>query len=140
MLDEMGKRLGGNLWAVFSCLSCGGRHEGWVRHHMSINFLADGEPGVDMLIQVEKLMRVAAEELVIAVNSVKHGKLEDAKSAATAVRDLRAAYFLVMDERGKVEKLRKQVAGAAGTGTLDLSAARDEIGRRLARLRDAAAG
>ncbi len=107
---------------------------------MSINFSADDEPGVDMLAQVEQLMRVAAEELVTAVNSVKRGKLEDAKAAMTAVRDLRAAYFVVMDERGKVEKLRKQVAGAVGTGTLDLSAARDEIGRRLARLRDAATG
>lgn len=140
MLEEMGKRLGGNPWAVFSCLSCGARRERWVRHHMSINFSADDEPGVDMLAQVEQLMRVAAEELVTAVNSVKRGKLEEAKAAMTAVRDLRAAYFVVMDERGKVEKLRKQVAGAVGTGTLDLSAARDEIGRRLARLRDAATG
>lgn len=65
---------------------------------MSKNFSADDEPGVDMLAQVEQLMRVAAEELVTAVNSVKRGKLEDAKAATTAVRDLRAAYFLLMDE------------------------------------------
>lgn len=93
-----------------------------------------------MLTEVEKLYRMTAEELVTAVNAIKRGKLEEAKAAATAVRDLKAALFLVMDERGKVEKLRKQVAGAVGTDSLDLSAARDEIGRRLACLRDAAAG
>ena len=93
-----------------------------------------------MLTEVETLFRVTAEELVTAVNAIKRGKLDDAKAAASAVRDLKAAYFLVMDERGKVEKLRKQVAGHVGTGSLDLSAARDEIGRRLALLRDAGAG
>ena len=57
-----------------------------------------------------------------------------------SVRDLKAAFFLVMDERAKLDKLRKQVAGTVGTGQLDLHAARDEIGRRLARLRDANGG
>ncbi|MGV8953700.1 MAG: hypothetical protein ACOH2M_21560 [Cypionkella sp.] len=107
---------------------------------MSIHFSQGDEPAVDMLDEVLKLYRFTAEELVTAVNAIKAGKLDEAKAAAGAVRDLRAAYFLVMDERGKVEKLRKQVAGAVGTGSLDLSAARDEIGRRLALLRDAGAG
>ncbi|MGV8950140.1 MAG: hypothetical protein ACOH2M_03480 [Cypionkella sp.] len=93
-----------------------------------------------MLAEVETLYRQTAEELIIAVNAIKDGKLDEAKVASSAVRDLRAAYFLVMDERGKVEKLRKQIAGSVGTGSLDLSAARDEIGRRLARLRDAGTG
>ncbi len=93
-----------------------------------------------MLAEVETLYRQTAEELIIAVNAIKDGKLDEAKVASSAVRDLRAAYFLVMDERGKVEKLRKQIAGSVGTGSLDLSAARDEIGRRLARLRNAGAG
>jgi hypothetical protein len=107
---------------------------------MSIHFTRGDEPEVDMLAEVLQLYRFTAEELVIAVNAIKAGNLEEAKAAATAVRDLKSAYFLVMDERGKVEKLRKQVAGAVGTGSLDLSAARDEIGRRLALLRDAGAG
>jgi hypothetical protein len=107
---------------------------------MSINFVAGEQPEVDMLAEVETLYRQTAEELIIAVNAIKDGKLDEAKVASSAVRDLRAAYFLVMDERGKVEKLRKQIAGSVGTGSLDLSAARDEIGRRLARLRDAGAG
>jgi hypothetical protein len=107
---------------------------------MSINFVAGEQPEVDMLAEVETLYRQTAEELIIAVNAIKDGKLDEAKVASSAVRDLRAAYFLVMDERGKVEKLRKQIAGSVGTGSLDLSAARDEIGRRLARLRDAGTG
>ncbi|MEO5620900.1 MAG: hypothetical protein ABIQ85_08265 [Cypionkella sp.] len=102
--------------------------------------MAGEQPEVDMLAEVETLYRQTAEELIIAVNAIKDGKLDEAKVASSAVRDLRAAYFLVMDERGKVEKLRKQIAGSVGTGSLDLSAARDEIGRRLARLRDAGTG
>ena len=57
-----------------------------------------------------------------------------------AVRDLKTAFQLVMDERTRVEKLRKQVAGVVGDLRLDFDAARDEIGRRLARLRDAGGG
>jgi hypothetical protein len=110
------------------------------KYQMSINFSLNDETEVDMLAEVEKLFRRTANELVTAVNAIKTGQLEESKAAATAVRDLKAAYFLVMEERGKVEKLRKQVAGDVGTGSLDLSAARDEIGRRLARLRDASAG
>lgn len=105
-----------------------------------MNFSSDEETEVALLTEVETLFRVTALELVTAVNAIKGGNLEDAKAAASAVRDLKAALILVMDERGKVEKLRKQVAGAVGTGALDLSAARDEIGRRLALLRDAGAG
>lgn len=107
---------------------------------MTINFSAGEAPSVDMLTEVEHLYRATAEELIVAVNAIKAGRFEDGKAAAQSVRDLKAAYFLVMDERGKVEKLRKQIAGAAGSGTLDLHDARDEIGRRLARLRDANGG
>jgi hypothetical protein len=107
---------------------------------MSIHFTRGDEPAVDMLAEVLQLYRFTAEELVMALNAIKAGDLVEAKAAATAVRDLKSAYFLVMEERGKVEKLSKQAAGAVGTGSLDLSAARDEIGRRLALLRDVGTG
>jgi hypothetical protein len=47
---------------------------------------------------------------------------------------------MVMDERARVEKLRKQIAGVVGDHALDFDAARTEIGRRLACLRDAGGG
>ena len=65
---------------------------------------------------------------------------EAMKEAVAAVRDVREATQLLAAERSKVDKLRKDIAGAVGGGSLDLDAARDEIGRRLACLRRAGAG
>ena len=107
---------------------------------MTIQFSQGEEPPADLLAEVEKLYRTTAQELITAVNAIKAGQFDQAGVAAQSVRDLRTAFGWVMDEREKVEKLRKQIAGAVGTGALDLDAARDEIGRRLARLRDAAGG
>jgi hypothetical protein len=82
-----------------------------------------------------------ALELTAATERLRQGELGEVKTAMQAVKDLRAAFQMVMDERTRVDKLRKQVAGVAGgAGELDFAAARSEIGRRLARLRDAGAG
>ncbi|MDO5704111.1 MAG: hypothetical protein Q4G49_03440 [Paracoccus sp. (in: a-proteobacteria)] len=62
------------------------------------------------------------------------------KDALQAARDVRDASKLLSEERGKVDKLRKDIAGSVGGGSLDLDAARDEIGRRLACLRRAGGG
>ena len=62
------------------------------------------------------------------------------KEALAAAREVRAASQYLAEERGKVDKLRKDIAGAVGGGSLDLDAARDEIGRRLACLRRAGGG
>jgi hypothetical protein len=113
---------------------------------MTVNFSAGSDPpvnpdsDVNLLATVEGFWTESAEDLARAIKQARRGKLEEAKLAVVAVRDLKAAFQLVMEERTRVEKLRKQAAGTVGTGTLDLSAARDEIGRRLARLRDAGGG
>lgn len=107
---------------------------------MTIQFSPGEELPVDLLAQVEQIYRTTVEELVTAVNAIKAGKFDQVPAAGKTARDLKDAAAWIMDERGKVDKLRKQIAGAVGTGTLDLHAARDEIGRRLACLRDAAAG
>jgi hypothetical protein len=101
---------------------------------------ATPEPGVDLLATAEGFWTESAEDLVRAIRQTRRGKLDEAKLAVAAVKDLKAAFQLVMEERTRVEKLRKQAAGPVGNGTLDLTAARDEIGRRLARLRDAGGG
>mgnify|MGYP003382149575 FL=1 len=107
---------------------------------MNMSFSTGEELPVDLLAATEELYTEAAEDLIRVMSQIKSGDYENAKLASSAVRDLKAAFYLVMDERTKVDKLRKQATGAVGTGTLDMDAARDEIGRRLARLRDAAAG
>lgn len=99
----------------------------------------DGAPET-LLRATEGLYRDAAEDLARVMKALKSGRTDDAKAAAQAVRDLKTAFQLVMDERTRVDKLRKQVAGVAGEHALDFDAARDEIGRRLARLRDAGGG
>ncbi|MFV0300567.1 MAG: permease [Paracoccus sp. (in: a-proteobacteria)] len=59
------------------------------------------------------------------------------KKAVRSARDVREALVLLKQERDKVDKLRSDIAGGVGGGCLDLDAARDEIGRRLACLRRA---
>lgn len=86
------------------------------------------------------LFRDMAEEMALALRRFREGDFSEAKGASAAAKDLRAAYHLVMDERTRVEKLRKQVAGVVHDYALDFDAARDEIGRRLARLREAGGG
>lgn len=63
----------------------------------------------------------------------------DLKAAVEGAKVLRQAIHMLMDERGKIDKYRKQITEGIG-GSLDLDAARDEIGLRLACLRRAAAG
>jgi hypothetical protein len=95
----------------------------------------------EVLSVVEGLFREAALELYRTITAVRAGEFSEVKSAQTAIRDLRATALQVLEERGKVDKLRKQIAGDAGAGgTLDLDGARVEIGRRLACLRDAGGG
>lgn len=67
--------------------------------------------------------------------AIDPAELKEAMQTAKVVRE---AVGLLMAERNKVDKLRKDIAGTVGGGSLDLDAARDEIGRRLACLRRAA--
>ncbi|MBW0157282.1 hypothetical protein OE699_06600 [Sedimentimonas flavescens] len=104
---------------------------------MDMTFSGGEGPSVDLLKETETLYREVAEELALAMRGVRQGEVSDAKAAMQAVKDLRIAFQMVMDERTRVEKLRKQVAGVVRDHALDFDAARSEIGRRLARLRDA---
>lgn len=100
--------------------------------------IADGASPEDVLDVAEGLFREAAVELYRTISALKAGEFSEVKTAQTAIRDLRAMAMQVLDERGKVDKLRKQIAGQVGAGgELDFEGARAEIGRRLACLRDA---
>lgn len=107
-----------------------------------MNTAFSGEEGTpaDLLAGAEGLYRDVAEELILAMHKVRQGEFGEVRAATQAVKDLRVAFQLVMDERTRVEKLRKQVAGVVRDYALDFDAARDEIGRRLARLREAGGG
>ncbi len=115
-------------------------HERRVTNNMDMGFTGGDAPSVDLLEETETLYREIAGELALAMKGIRRGEVKDAKAAAQAVKDLRAAFQMVMDERVRVEKLRRQVAGVVRDNELDLGAARVEIGRRLACLRDARGG
>lgn len=107
---------------------------------MTVNFSSGDAPPVDFLAATEELYRDAAEDLIRARRKLRSGAVDEAKAALQAVKDLKLAFQMVMDERTRIEKLRKEVAGVVHDHALDFDAARDEIGRRLACLRDTAGG
>ena len=154
MLGEVGKRPGRKTQGRFfhvSLVRTGTRGQGDTR--MTMNFDPGPEapegpfvPGaamaqdMDVIEIADGLFRSYAGDLHQLRLKIQAGETEDLKESSKLVRDLRAAAQLVLEERNKVDKLRKDAAGHVGTGVLDLAAARDEIGRRLACLRRAGGG
>ena len=106
---------------------------------MTIQFGAGDKPPVDLLAFSEGLFKDAADELSRALEAVQAGELATLRPATQLVKELKEAFKHVMDERIRIDRVRQQTAGIA-SGTLDFDAARDEIGRRLACLRDAGGG
>lgn len=99
---------------------------------------APGGGAQDALDLTEQLFEIAVTDLNEMLRAIRDGRLDEAREGRRAVRDLVDLSRMVLEERRNVEKLRKQVAGTVGGGEgLDLDAARDEVGRRLALLRDA---
>ena len=97
-----------------------------------------GQAGV-----TEHALRVfdtAAMELGATLDRLRSSHGEGSERALRAVRDLQTALAVLLDERVKIDRLRNETAGVVGERALDLDAARVEIGRRLARLRDAGGG
>ena len=106
---------------------------------MTIQFGAGNKPPVDLLAFSEGLYKDVADELARTLVAVQAGELVNLKPATHLVKELKEAFKHVMDERKRIDSVREQTT-RHGTGTLDFDAARDEIGRRLACLRDAGGG
>lgn len=108
---------------------------------MTVRFTGDVPIQTDVLGATEELYELAVMELRRTIGAIQAGELTEVKAAQTAIRELRATALAVLQERGKVDQLRKQIAGHVGAGgALDLDEARAEIGRRLACLRNAGGG
>ena len=107
---------------------------------------------VDMAANAEQALAVTQELFWSYVEDLKHHRNAlkaqepegvdpaELKQAIRIAKDIREAMHLLLVERNRVDKLRKDIAGGVGAGCLDLGAARDEIGRRLACLRRAGGG
>ena len=87
-----------------------------------------------------ELYTTAAEIFTLLLREVKEERKDNVRELMTYTRDLKDALKLVLNERAAIDKLRKDYGGLGGDRALDFDAARDEIGRRLARLRDAGGG
>ena len=107
---------------------------------MDIDETAGRAAGEDLLAEAEELFRTSAELLAARLRALREGRFEGLKETAQATRDLRAALQLALEERTRLEKLRRHEGGGDGERALDLAAARAEIGRRLACLRGAEDG
>lgn len=99
----------------------------------------DGSP--DMLVSVteEHLLR-SVEELNGIIKAIKAGDISRSKEVTAIISLLGKALQSALDERTRVEKLRRHEAGVVNDYAIDFDAARDEIGRRLARLRATGSG
>lgn len=108
---------------------------------MTINFTSEerdpSEAPSDLLWVAQRQLERAVVKLQLVIEQVESGRFDQMAEAKKVTDNLTSFIRLYMDERNKVDKLRKNLAGAVGTGELDFTAARDEIGRRLALLRDA---
>ncbi|WP_102224341.1 hypothetical protein [Acidimangrovimonas sediminis] len=96
-----------------------------------------GAPPRPLVSEASLLYTTAAEVLAHMLRELQRGELDEAKKVPGYARELRQALQAVLTERTTLERLRKDEAGGAGPGALDFDAARAEIGRRLACLRDA---
>ena len=83
--------------------------------------------------QFDRMLR-RVEEII---STLDEENTEASKAAAGCVRDLSKAMHTAFGERANLEKLRKHNAGIVHDYALDFDSARNEIGRRMARLRDA---
>lgn len=107
---------------------------------MSIHFDAGDEAPADVLKATEAGLQDAAEQLSRLIERIKAGAYSETDDVQARLRDLWKAVQAVVIGRDRFGQLCKQTAGAVGTGPLDFQSARDEIGSRLARLRDAGPG
>jgi hypothetical protein len=107
---------------------------------MTTGNTAEGPKTELMVDQAMGLLGAIVAEINASMERLKQNQFDDLKDATRSYRDLRQALLMVFEERAKVAKLDKLEAGVAYDYALDLGAARDEIGRRLARLRDAGTG
>lgn len=106
---------------------------------MTVRFTG-GEPGLtSQVTAAEELYDEIADEVRAVIRRIKSGEL-DGKGTMQAAKDMRQTLLLVLEERARVARRHKEEAGCVNGYALDFAAARDEICRRLACLRDAGGG
>ena len=86
----------------------------------------------EILELIERHFLRALAALDEALLRLKDGEKDGAQNVAKTTKEARMAMQSVIEERKRVDQVRKHATGTCAEGELDLDAARDEIGRRLA--------
>lgn len=94
--------------------------------------------GHDPVATTLALLGETAEAVRLLMEQVKAGKFGRLDDLVKEQVALRRALAAAIHERQQAERLRREGGVGEGEHTLDLDAARAEIGRRLARLRASA--
>ncbi len=100
----------------------------------------EDDPKDECLVVAEELFKEAGLALADLTKKIRRHELDAGRAAKAALTEVLAAYQLAMKERNRVAEDRRKGSGIAGDYAIDFDAARDEIGRRLACLRDARDG
>lgn len=89
----------------------------------------------DAVEQAEQLFEHARQDLFDLIAEIKAGKTDRLKQLHPILSELRRGSWTVYDERKRAHENRKRDAGIVHDYALDFDKARDEIQRRLDRLR-----
>ncbi len=87
--------------------------------------------------QAAEIYRSSSKELTDIVREIGDGKTDRAKKLSPVLTEIRKASMAMMEEARNVEDLRRKLVGNVSEQSFDLTGARDEIGRRMARIRAA---
>lgn len=136
-LEEVGERHWGDPGAAFPFLSYGPRMRGRFYHMALITPFRDEGTAAGLLEVASAHYEDALEALEIVKLYLKEGSDLSSAEIARAAADLRKATQTLFDERKRLEDQRRKEAGVVHDFGLDFDAARNEIGRRLDRLRAA---
>jgi hypothetical protein len=104
---------------------------------MIVNGDDDRAHGDRTVLRAYKALEAAVELLESTLDTARGTGNCDEAGVVKDVRAVGAAFQTALQMEGKAREAGSQRYGGRGVGELDLGAARDEIGRRLARLRAA---
>lgn len=137
MMTEMGKRPRDTPGGRFLRSAHTG-HEGQVSDRMTPETPGDEQPHSKAILSaaVEEYER-SVSDLRRLIAGIEQGQFPSGRDASEVLRQLRVITRLAIQERDRLEERRKKESGGPAGYALDLGAARDEVGRRLARLRAA---
>jgi hypothetical protein len=99
--------------------------------------VGDDEPAAEILAVAQRRYETAITEIDRALAAIKAGQFEDTSQLTKLLSELNKASNTAFEERAKVETRQRREAGIVHEYALDFDQARDEIGRRMARLRAA---